>query len=371
MIRKLFVVLAALIPASLQAQTAQPAQPLWTVTDARHALIPAGVSLPRTAASLTVAQTRDLRPDGGDSNLLYRSSDGQVIATAYLYYPGLAHSGLSAYATDSGIRENSRSPIEALGTRVVDAGGVTGAAIRIDYRNYMGANASTAAFVKAGRWIIKFRVTGPEARRGEVMAAMDALLANVRFNPASPARPAAPLAVSDCPAGAAQRDAALIENEEFAQLTAHGILALVDGAGEEARNENGTAAALPSRIPSTMCVSSRIGQARVPILRPLSATGESPSGRTRAIVILSDSGTMLEIVQALTTPTHVLLYHQIGSTSVLGSFDAMPSDRQITAFFTERNNPATQVRVPIRLHPNGDTDMTLPSPEAERPAPGT
>lgn len=177
--------------------------------------------------------------------------------------------------------------------------------------------------------------------------------------------------MSDCPAGAPQRDAALIENEDHAQITAHGILAVLDGAGEEARNENGSADALPSRIPAAMCVSSRIGQAGVPILRPVGEADDSPSGRTRAIVVLSDPGTLLEIVQALTTPSHVLLYHEIGSTTVLGSFDAMPSDRQIIAVLTERNHPAGRIRVPIALHPNGNTEMTLPTPPEPRPAPGT
>lgn len=118
MFRKLFVAFAAFLPASLQAQPAAPAAPLWTVAADRHELVPARTSLLRTAGTLTVAQASDSRPDGGDSNLLYRSEDGDIIATAYLYYPGLAHSGLSAYATDRGIRANSRSPVEGSAPRM-------------------------------------------------------------------------------------------------------------------------------------------------------------------------------------------------------------------------------------------------------------
>ena len=371
MIRKLFAALAIVLPASLQAQPSAPSEQLWAVSADRHELIPAGISLPHTAGTLTVAQTRNLRPNGSDSNLAYRSRDGEIIATAYLYYPGLAHSGLSAYATDRGIRANSRSAVEILGTQVVDAGGVSGAAIRIDYRNYVGTNASTAAFVKAGRWMVKFRVTGPEARRGEVMAAMDALLANVRFGPQSAARPAAPLTVTDCPSETAQRDATLLPDEDLAELVSNSFMAVLDGAGTEETSENGERTSLPSRVPAAMCVSSRLGEEEIPILRSSGQPADSVIGRTRAVAVISDSGTLLEIVELPTMARHMLLYHQVGSTDVLGSFDAMPSDRQIAALFSERNNPATRVRVPIVLHPNGDTSITLPEPEAPRPAPGT
>ncbi len=369
MIRKLFVALAALLPANLQAQPAQHGQPLWSVAGDRHELVPARTSLPRTAGTLSMVQARDGRPDGTDSNLMYRSADGAVIATVYLYYPGLAHPGLAAYATDRGIRLNSRTPLESAPPRLADAGGVASAAIRIDYSNYMGANASSAGFIKAGRWMIKIRVTGPEARRAEVMTAMDALLAGIRFNPDSPARAAAPVAVTDCPSGPARPDANLIANEGFEQLTAHGLLALTDGAGVEGQGEDGRRISIASRIPASMCVSSRIGQANLPILRATGDVSGDQSGRTGAVVIISDAGTLIEIARSLTTAHYVLLHHEIGSTTVLGSFDAMPSDRQIIALFTERNNPATQARARVNLRANGDTELTLPEPPAA--APGT
>ncbi len=48
-----------------------------------------------------------------------------------------------------------------------------------------------------GFWIIKLRVSGPEARRAEVEAVMSALLADLRFEGVGP-RAAEPLDVSDC-----------------------------------------------------------------------------------------------------------------------------------------------------------------------------
>lgn len=118
-----------------------------------------------------------------------------------------------------------------------------------------------------------------------------------------------------------------------------------------------------------MCVSSRIGQANLPILRATGDVSGDQSGRTGAVVIISDAGTLIEIARSLTTAHYVLLHHEIGSTTVLGSFDAMPSDRQIIALFTERNNPATQARARVNLRANGDTELTLPEPPAA--APGT
>lgn len=382
MIPKLIVALAAFLPVTLHAQTAPPAEPArdlpagtaWVHTADDYASVPARIAFPRRAGAISVVDARDARQqrDGMDSMLSYASSDQRIIGTVYVYHPGLAHSGLAAYATDRGLHANSQTPLEATPMRVVDAGGVTGAAIRIDYRNYRGENASSAAFIKAGRWLVKVRLTGPEASRAEVMQAMDSILSDMRFGAQNPARPAAPIAVADCPAGSGQRDATLLPDPPQQELGAYGFLALLDGAGIVATDErSGGPSVLPARVPSSLCVSSRLGNGMIPILRDPGGSIEAVDGRTRLVVILSDAGTLLEIVEAPRLGRHVMLHHEIGATRVLGSYDSAPSDRQIEAMLSGRAGEATRVRVPVTFRPDGQTEMHLPALPAEAERPGT
>src|SRR6185503_18632811 len=97
------------------------------------------------------------------------------------------------------------------------------------------------------RWILKLRVSGPEARRAEVEEAMAALLAGLRFEGDVQPRPGAPLQIGDCTAPAAQ-SAHLIADDPVRDA-ATAIMGTFDGAGEEARDgTHGGTTILPARV---------------------------------------------------------------------------------------------------------------------------
>ena len=157
MIRLLLASLLAVVATAAAAQ--QPTNPpapalpnLWVETDADVASVPARTAFPRTAGTMRVAETGELsnRGQGIDNAIQYRSPDGELFGTVYIYYPGLPHAGLSAYATDQGIRANSTTPVREVRRAAVAAGGVADAAIRGDYANYRGGSALSAAFTKEG-----------------------------------------------------------------------------------------------------------------------------------------------------------------------------------------------------------------------------
>jgi len=346
----------------------QPDPDLWAISDTRIASVPARIAFPRDAAGLSAVRTQEFSHEGEgiDNGIQYRSADDAIWATVYIYYPGLPHAGLMAVATDNAIRVNSESPVQGGAFNVVGAGGVDAVAIRALYTNYLGSRSSSAAFIKAGRWIVKIRVTGPGDRESEIIAAMDALLDGIEFGRANPPRAAAPLEVSDCPSGTGTRDAREMPDPPGGELAAHALLATFDGGGIEGTDEQGAPAILPSRLPSRFCRTTvTLGEVSVPVLRADPGEAESVDGRTMLVVVVSDSGEMLEVVHARNLGGYTLLWHQVGMTTLLGRFDAMPSDSQIAAIFRNPQSGAGRSRVPVRIRPGEGPTMWLPPADPE------
>jgi hypothetical protein len=380
MIRLLHTALISLLALCAPAQAQQPASQgkpgdPWLIGQTKVASRGARIAFPRVAGPVALAGTRELSNPGQsiDTSLQYRSADETVVATIYLYLPGLSHPGLAAYATERGIRRNSETPVTATRSAVVPAGKAANAALRIDFSNYMGANASSAAFLKAGRWTIKIRVTGPQPRAAEVSAAMSALLDGIEFGPPSPAYAAVPLRVQDCPAGTGTRDARLLPDPAGPELAAHGFLATLDGGGMKATDKSGVVVELPSRLPSELCLSNPTGvrEGRIPLLRSTEGPAPSIDGRTRLVAVISDSGTWLEVVHAANLGRYLILYHQIGSTALLGGYDGVPSDRQIFDLLAKPEGDASRIRVPVTFRSDQKPQMHLPALPAEKPSPTT
>lgn len=369
--RVLACLLLLCAPCAAQDKPAQPpaASEPWSISGEEARLTAAGVVFPRRAGTTAIYRSLEFsrQGEGLDNGLQYRSDDEQVFATAYVYAPGLAHSGLSAFATDSGLRDSASSPLSGGEPRIVAAGGVEGAAIRHDYGRYRGNLASSAAFIKVGRWIVKLRVSGPEARRAEVLAAMDALLAGMRFDPARPPHPAAPIAIRGCPRGLGGQPARLLPDPPTPEVLERATIATLDGGGQAGRSEQGTQRALPSRVPDELCLSrrGRGGSVPVPILRAEGGPMQI-DGRTMLIAPFSDAGGMFEVVEARSGGRFWLMRHAIGETILLGSYDGVPSDDQILALFSGQSDE-TRIRARVRLKADGNQEIILNSGAAPRP----
>jgi hypothetical protein len=374
---------AGQVVAQGQSQTQNPDQPQanpptaqgltleqrWVASDTQVAAVQARTAFPLRIGTLTATRPQEFSHpgEGIDDGLWYRSSDGAVFATLYVYYPGLPHAGLAAYATDHFIRLNGPGTRTTTPMRLVAAGGIANGAIRIDYGNYRDM-ASSAAFIKAGRWIIKVRISGPEARRSEVEGAMTALLEGVQFGRQNPWMAPHPLTVSDCPADAGRTAARALPDPPGAEIAAHAFLATFDGGGNLATNQDGGARNdLPPRIPDRLCRGQlRVGERNFPVLRGEAGEAISVDGRTRLIVLMNDNGTALEVVHAANLRRYLVLYHEIGATSLMGGYDNVPSDAQLAEMFSG-GNEASRIRVPVRFRPDRGPEIRLPSPPAARP----
>jgi hypothetical protein len=336
----------------------------WLVSDTRVASVQARTVFPLRIGTLAASRTQEFshQGEGIDDALWYRSSDGAVFATLYVYYPGLPHAGLAAFSTDESVRTSDPAARVATPMRLVTAGGVANGAIRIDYAHYRGM-ASSAAFIKAGRWLIKVRVSGPEARGAEVEQAMTALLEHMEFGVQNPWMAPHPLTVGDCPADAGRTAARLLADPPGAELAAHAFLATFDGGGTLAtERSSGARRDLPPRIPDRLCRGRlHAGNRTYALLRGEAGGPISVDGRTRLVAILSDDGTALEVVHAANIGRYLVLYHEIGATSLMGGYDDVPSDAQIAEMLSGGRTEANRVRVPVRFRPNRGPEMVLPS----------
>jgi len=346
-----------------------PAAPQdWLVGDTRVASVAARIAFPRRPGTLTATRTQEFSHPGEhiDSAIQYASADNQVFATVYVYYPGLPHAGLAAFVTDYTIRTNEPATRIVTPMRLVAAGGLPDAAIRIDYDHYRGNLATSAAFIKAGRWIIKFRVSGPEGRRAEVEDAMAALLQQVEFGVQNPVMAPHPVTVDPCPPGRGAAAARALPDPAGAEIAAPAFLATFDGGGTLATERSGGARRdLPPRVPDRLCLDSlRVGDHRFGLLRGEAGEPISVDGRTMLVVMIADNGTALEVVHARNLHRYIALYHELGATNLMGGYDGVPSDAQLAEILGGGANEANRIRVPVRFRPDRGPEMFLP------PAPG-
>ena len=342
------------LAAPVAAQVSPAPAPFWTVSDERLSFGPAQLSVPRRIAGAEYYETTEFshKGEGVDNAIKYRSADQKVFATLYVYYPSFAHSGIQAIATDQAIRGSGRSPgIRVAGTGVARAGGKPGSAVTADYENYLGDNVSKAAFIKAGRWILKLRATGPKARSAEVAAVMTALLDGLRFEGKVQPHAAAPIAAGEC-AASDRPDAKIVVGSSDSAT-----IAMADAAGEPAaKGARGAAKALPARIGRDWCRTMlQVGAQKTAVLQSTGKGRPGPEGQSALLVLYSDSGGVLEVVR-LKDGKYLLLHHDIAEVKVLDSYDGLPSLAQVGRLFTD----PTGIRARIRLKPDGSAGIELP-----------
>jgi hypothetical protein len=357
-------------PASQSSPASTPPQ-TWLVSDTKVAFTPTPIVFPLKAGVLSATNHKEASHPGQnlDNAIEYHSPDQAIFGTVYIYFPGLSHAGLAAIAEDSVIRD-SWPDVTGGETRVVAAGGKEGVAIRASYGRYHGDLASSASYLKAGRWLITLRVSGPMARKAEVEAAMDALLAGITFGQHAPARPASLLSVRECPQPRDERPAKALPDKKDASVAAVGFLATLDGAGMEAKDsETGEPAILPSRVPTDLCRAQLKAKGRQMILlRGVDGEPISIDGRTVRAALLSDSGRIMEVDHDAKLGGYVLLYHDLGETDVLGTYDAIPSDKQLADIIDGTDRDGGRIRVPVHFHAEKGPEIFLPAIAPAAPA---
>jgi hypothetical protein len=144
----------------------------------------------------------------------------------------------------------------------------------------------------------------------------------------------------------------------------------MDGAGEEAVDQQGHHLdPLPARLGQRWCqpVTIRIGNSSPRLLRAASPVHDGFGGRTVLLVFVNDAGTTFEQVES-SDHHFALLYHQIGRTAVLGSYDGPLADGQLADIISGADDDGGRFRASAQLLPNGNTNLQINvEPDTSKP----
>ncbi|MEJ7935660.1 hypothetical protein WG907_15525 [Sphingobium sp. AN558] len=302
----------------------------WTPTATTLRAAAAGIAVPQTVAGLSLSKSGEASNGGKgiDNYAQYLSEDGAIQATLYIYMPSYADASIAAYMTDRAIMERFGSKTRRSAYATATVSGRPGTAIRAVYDEAAdGALTTAAAFVHAGRWLVKLRVTGPSSRRKAVLAGLDGMLHAMTFDDAATVHPVAPARLSNC-AATADVDARLIAPTSTAPT------------------ENG----LPRDGRDALCIRGKIdtAQGRYDMLQQVNVAGGA------MIVPMDDAGAVLAFNPSSTMPGYQLSIHSVGQTDLYGVYDKVPSPRQIAAIIDGKDPQTARAARVADYAANGD-----------------
>ncbi len=280
-----------------------------TLTDLRAAS--AGIIMPQSVGGLSLSKSGEVSNGGKgiDNYAQYLSEDGAIQATLYIYMPSYADASIAAYMTDKAIMTRFGSKTHRTAYASTAAGGHSGAAIRAVYDDAAeGALTTAAAFVHAGRWLVKLRVTGPSAQRKAVLAGLDGMLGAMQFDNASALHSVAPVQLTAC----GPRDAT--DSLPIAPVEA--------GLSRDGRDP--------------MCVSGRIDTAE----GSYEMLQQANLSHGTMIVPMDDAGTVLAFDPTKDRTGYQLSIHSVGQTDLYGVYPQVPTAQQIAAII-EGKDPQT------------------------------
>lgn len=333
----MFKPVLSLLPVLLFASTPAPVhaaeeREAWSLSGSSLRSDAAGISLPQTVAGLSLTKSGEVSNGGKgiDNYAQYLSEDGAIQATLYIYLPSYADGSLAAYMTDRAIMERFGTKTRRTAYATTPIAGNANRAIRAVYDDAAdGALTTAAGLVHAGRWLAKLRVTGPTARRKEILAGLDGMLNGLHFDNPQSVQPIAPAHFTACPS----RDAA----DATLTTQAPETLANVAGTGEKA----------------SFCIRGRVQTAdgSYDMLQQQNALNNA------VIIPIDDAGTVMAFDPATSGTGYQLSIHSVGQTELFGVYDRIPSPRQIAEIIDGKDPQTAQARTTAHYAANGEVTM--------------
>lgn len=306
----------------------------WTPTATMLRAEAAGISLPQQIAGLALSKSGEASKggEGVDNYAQYLSEDGAIQATVYVYLPSYADASLAAYMTDKAIAERFGSKTRRTAYGTVAAGGRPETAIRAIYDDAAdGALSTGAAFIHAGRWLVKLRITGPTERREAVVAGLDGMISALRFDDAAALHRTKAASFAACPAGESATNARLSAEhaEGLAQIS-------IQPDGQD-----------------VLCVRGQI-QTAEGSYDMLQKAGADDSA---VIVPVDDMGTVLAFDRPRSGQGYQLSIHSVGQTDLYGVYDRIPSAQQIAAILDGRDPQTAQAKSTAAYAASGEVTV--------------
>lgn len=322
------IALVAFALAAANSATSQPsasdAQTAWTDTANEANAINASISVARHAGTMSRKEVRDLGDSGIDLVAQYATPDEEIFGTIFIYKPSMVESGLTFLATDEAIRRRMGPSVKIISDGTISAGGVENAGRRVIYSGNEGGLRSALGIVQAGKWMIKFRVSGPGNRANEIAGNLDALVAGTRFGKGSEPLPAHVISVQPCKPMTATADAHIVKP------TAVSAMAISMMAMPYFKDEKGAATSDPTgRVPDRLCLAESSTEENIPLLTFRTLEPISGLFTPRIFQLFGDAGLIVEVTRPAKGTELFALRHSLAGTMVYGGFSAEPSSSQL------------------------------------------
>lgn len=311
------------------------------------------IGIPREAGTQRLTELGDFNNSGGLDNIAqYRSANDEVFATIYIYRTTLADIGIAAIATDYVIRHAYGSRTRLTEDRKISVGGLSNTARIMTYDNaFDGERASLAAFLRAGQWTVKVRVTGPQSRRDEVISDATALLSGLTFGDDVLPSPARAYPVSECPSNEAAAPARLIDSggQRSTEISPAGFMVGLRLTAPEAEG-----ILRPAESGFCVMAARQFGQhAYLVAIRP---EGSDDGPR---FVLIGDAGRGFEIIGPpdgeLTN--YAVALHGLREAPMFGPFDAHPTAEQFFDLVSGGENWMGEA--PLVISASDDSDLQI------------
>lgn len=337
----LAVALLAIAPATVRADEIGNEHWTTTVQTARPKAV--DITAPREAGGLRLTRLQNVRNSPVDVYASYASQDGAIFSTLHVYraaHPDPTYGMRMTTRAILGSNPQASAQDETLavvaGTPALRRRAFTGSG-----RDATGY--SLAGLLRAGDWMVKLRVTGPGARRAEVDAAFDALIAGLTFGPG--VRPqAAPLeTVSSCPEPANLPSPRPIEapGADFGAILRRGVNAHTAG---------------QSLAPRRLC-----SMAIVDLNGSKEIVSEEGLGAPRAM-LLSDAGDALVVLstRAGSTTAWWLVVAVRNEAQLYGPYDRAPSAAALADVVRGSESWSGALRASLTRDAEGRIQITTP-----------
>ena len=289
----------------------------------------------------------------------YESADRRVFASAFVFLASHADAALVALGTDRAIHIRY-GDVALISDTLASAAGLERAAIR---RVYTGGRldgemlTTAASYIRADRWIVSLRVSGPPDRQADIEQALDALTTDVRFiGGAHPVSAATPVLAAACPEPITH-DARLIRGSGRSMEDA--IVGSVFGGAEQPAEDSSAARHGPARLAfpangaTPMCIAATLPSGRL-LYRPAGTNVVS-----ERLVLIDDAADALTVEPNLLGHGFQLKRYEIGHFDTLGTFESMPTPTQLDAIIDHRDQEGSRVIARTVLHPISGSDVQI------------
>jgi hypothetical protein len=335
----------------------------WRVTPTHAIAVPSSIEIPIKAGTLSQFALRDPKGDGADVSAQYESPDGKILGTIFLYAPTRPDAGLTFLATDETILRRFGPTAKRVHDELVPVDGIASAGRRVVYTGKTdpklsgdpdGRIYSTAAFIRAGEWIMKVRVSGPISRSDEIEKDLNSLVAGLKFDPKRKPFAQSPITVTEC---SPEADRPTISLTKLPVGEAIGFSTVLD---PDVQDEAGNAIANP--ITPDIAAMCREGVEIVDGIATQSFRVTSPSNgplKPRRVMLHGDAGMMLIAYEDMNHPEqYILSRHAIGRSFVFARTSALPSNAELKSLlYSPERQPA--VIAITRDHLTGKTNINV------------